>query len=161
MKTIALALAVSLAGGGYALAGTKPSIPALDDRAVHDSLQQQMNETARRLEQHLPSPDQCMTLSKIKASVKNATFTPLNIGQFNFALGVYDAVPPRGPLPAADNAVLLHVRGKTAIIWMKAECASVTPPTGISEALATDIRMIHPTAGETSDAPDDSQDLHL
>lgn len=133
MKTIALCIAaVSLAVGGPSYAAERaPDAPA------------------------------CMTLSKIKASVKNATFTPLNIGQFNFVLGVYDAVPPRGPLPAADNAILMHVKGKTAIIWMKAECASVTPPTGISEALATDIRMIRPTAGETSDAPDDSEDLHL
>lgn len=103
----------------------------------------------------------CQKIATLKTKIKGATFTPLNIGQFNFALGVYDAVPPRSPLPAADNAVMVRVKGKSVIVWMKAECASVTPPTPISEQLATDIRMIHPTAGETSDASDDSHDLHL
>jgi hypothetical protein len=102
-----------------------------------------------------------MTLDKLKAGIKGAKFTPLTIGQFNFMLGVYDASPPHSPLPAADNALLVRKAGKSAIFWMKNDCASVTPPTQISEALATDLRMIHPTAGETSDAVDDSQDLHL
>jgi hypothetical protein len=103
----------------------------------------------------------CMTLDKLKAGIKGAKFTPLTIGQFNFMLGVYDAVPPRGPLPSADNALLVRKTGKSAIFWMKGACASVTPPTQISDALATDLWMIHPTTGETSDAIDDSQDLHL
>lgn len=135
MKTTALLFAaMSLAVGGSAFAAERSPAPAIE----------------------------CLTLSKLKATIKGATFTPLNIGQFNYALGAYDATTPaHTPLPAADNAMIMHVKGKSAILWMKSECASATNPTVIGGEMEAHLRSIHPTAGETSDATDDSQDMHL
>lgn len=137
MKTAALLFAaVSLAvGGSAAFAGTKPTSPP---------------------------PSECLTLSKLKATIKGAVFTPLNIGQMNYALGAYDAsTPSHTPLPASDNALLATLKGKNLIIWMKAECASLTSPMPVGDEFAAHLKAIHATAGETSDATDDSQDMHL
>lgn len=134
MKKIALCLALSLAVGGPAFAAAE----------------------------RVPAPA-CETVAKLRGGLpKGAKFTPLNIGQFHFVEGVYVATPPAGPPPPADNAMLLRMKGVNLIVWMKAECASETRPTQVSDKLVELIRAINPVAGESSDAYDDnSKDLHL
>lgn len=135
MKTIALGIVLSLAIGSSAYAGTKPP----------------------------PSDQSCMTVAKLKTILKGATFTPLTIGQMNYVLGAYDATTPANtPLPAADNAILAKGKKGALIIWMKAECAvSSLAPMPIGSEFTAHLQAIHPVAGETSDAEDDSADMHL
>ena len=108
----------------------------------------------------------CDTIASLKAApeLKGAKFTPLNIGQFHFIQGVFVATPPLSQPPAADNAVLVQIKGKSLILWMKAECAATNvPPMPIPEPLVGIIRSINPVAGEASDDgwSDDSKDVHL
>lgn len=131
MKTAALYLAVSLAVGGPSYAG---------ERAV-------------------PAKPHCVTIDVLKADLKGAKFTPLNVAQFHFVQGVYSATPPIGPPPSADSAVLLQMKGKNLVLWMKAECASQPDPMPIPDGMAAYIRSINPVAGEAYD--DTSKDLHL
>lgn len=106
---------------------------------------------------------ECETIAKMKVDLpKGAKFTPLNIGQYHFAAGVYVGTPPASPPPLADNALLVQMKGGNLIVWMKAECAAETRPTQVSDKLVALIRAINPVAGESSDAySDDSKDLHL
>lgn len=106
------------------------------------------------------APTTCETLALLKQQVKGAKFTPLTVGQFNFSLGAYAAVPPIG-LPLADGAFLVQQHGKNILVWMTGNCASKTAPTPIPESLAVIIKGINPTAGETSDADDPKDELHL
>lgn len=133
MKAIALAIAASLAIGGSASAATKPNA------------------------------SECMTLDKLKSVIKGAKITQLNIGQFNYGLGAFDATTPaHTPLPDADHAVILTAgKNKNILIWMKGDCALETPPMPLGPEFAAHLKAIHPTSGETSDAPDTSSDLHL
>lgn len=132
MKRIALALAVSLAVGGSAFAGKRA-----------------------------PAPNECMTLDKLRGQLGGAKLTPLNISQFYFVLGAFDgATPPHTPLPDADNAAIAI--GKAGVVlWMKGKCLAHAQPMPVSPEIVAHLQKINPIAGENSDAPDDSQDLHL
>src|ERR1700749_5332326 len=103
---------------------------------------------------------ECVTLDKLKAAIKGAKFTPLNVGQFHFIEGVYAGVPPLSGLPAADGAVLVQFKGKSMVVWMKGTpgCAS-NEPLAIPEPFVAVIKSINPGRGETSDGySDDSKD---
>lgn len=106
----------------------------------------------------------CETLDKLRAelSPKGARFTTLNSGQFHFLAGVYVAIPPVSGMPPADAALLVQIKKKNLVVWMKGtpSCASTEQPMQIGDAMVKVLRGINPGSGETSDA-DDSLDLHL
>lgn len=108
-------------------------------------------------------PPACMTIAQMKAvpQLKGAKFTPLNIAQYHLMLGAYAATPPIG-LPAdTDNAILVQLKKRSMVVWMKAECASKTPAMPIGEQFVGILGTIKPVAGESSDADDSKDEMPL
>jgi len=105
----------------------------LDD-SIRQSLQHQLNETAKRLERGLPppepevsfgeTPEKCEPIAQIKNEAKGAKFTQLNIGQYHVMMGIYlgSAITPEG-IPPGDGAMLVQLEKSTGgiLFWTKGD----------------------------------------
>jgi hypothetical protein len=77
--------------------------------------------------QAIPAPH-CETIDAMKASTKEAKFTPLSPGQFHFMAGVYVASPitPPGGMPPGDGALLIEIKDKAGLVWTRGKQACIT-----------------------------------
>jgi hypothetical protein len=106
---------------------------------------------------------ECETVEILRAETKGAKVTLLNAGQFHFMQGAYSATPPLSPPPPADSAVLVQVKGKNFIAWMKGAPACLTsiPPMPVDEKFVAIVRAINPGHGETIEPADSNEERKL
>jgi hypothetical protein len=121
-------------------------------------------------------PPRCETIDAMKASFKDAKFTPLSPGQFHFMAGVYVASPvtPPGGMPPGDGALLIEVKDKAAVVWTRGKQACVTEivvdaerhlasylPLPLNAGLLAMLRSVKTGADETLPPDDSSEDRKL
>ena len=133
MKRIAYAVAFTLSMGGAAIAAEGKDKP------------------------------RCYSLEAMRADLKDAKITPLNPGQFHVLVGAFVVLPPAGPPPAADSALLVQKKGHSLVVWMRGTpaCAVDVQPMQVSEAFVAILRTINPGKGETVEPGGGGHDLHL